>query len=199
MKRHVALLVALPFAAAAWLSAHCLAYMLVAPGGEEQMHLHAENGHVYFGYGPAFVAFGLTLTLVGLVLSVGEGMSRRPAARAPASLFALLPPVGFTVQEHLEHAIGSGTAPFDVITEPVFLAGLALQLPFAFGAWILTRAVQRFGYGLGRGLARELGVVRPAPFAPPSLVRLPSSATLISPSVLALGRGQRAPPAISSL
>ena len=114
-ERSVAWLVALPLAAAAWLSAHCLAYLLVPPAPEghaglhgEHMGLHAESGHAYLGYTPALLAFGLTLAVVGFGLCIRQGLRGGRVPRPPVRLFALLPPVGFTVQEHLEQAIGSG-------------------------------------------------------------------------------------------
>jgi hypothetical protein len=202
MGRSAAWLVALPFAAAAWLSAHCLAYVLVPPAAEEHMGLHgehmglhAESGHAYFGYTPALVAFGLTLMVVGFGLCVGEGLRGRRVPGPPMRLLVLPPPVGFVVQEHVEHAIGSGAVPLDLVTEPTFLVGLALQLPFVLVALLLARAVHELGYGLGRVFWRVLAIRRSVRLGCSSLLRrLPQPATLVTPSVLALGHGQRAPP-----
>jgi hypothetical protein len=118
--------------------------------------------------------------------------------RPPIPLFAVLPPIGFTVQEYVERLIGSGAVPYDLVVEPTFLVGLALQLPFSLAALLLTRALYALGFGVGRVLARRLALSRPLRFAPPSLLHLPAAAMLVTPSVLATGHGPRAPPAAGS-
>jgi len=198
VRRRVAWVIALPLAVASWLGAHCVAYLLVSPGAERHMGLHAEHGHAWLGYTPAIAIWGLALVVAGLVLCVGEGLrSRRPSC-PPVRLFALLPPLGFAVQEHLERLIASGSVPYDLVAEPAFLLGLALQLPFSLAALLLTRALYALGFGLGRVLARKLALRRTLRSAPPSLLHLPASAMLVSPSVLASGHGPRAPPAAAS-
>jgi hypothetical protein len=193
--RRIAWVVWLPLVVAPWLGVHCLAYALVPPGSHEYGHAHA-SGHAYLVYSaPILAACGLTLLLAGVILGVGEGLRARPRAHPPLRLFLLLPPLGFVVQEHLEPLIGTGAVPYDVVLEPTFLLGLALQLPFALAALLLTRALYAIGYGLGRAFARMLAVPCTAGSATCLLVRLPASATLVAPSVLALGHGQRAPPA----
>lgn len=198
-RRRAAWVISLPLAVASWLGAHCLAYWLVSPGAEQHMGVHAEHGHAWLGYTPAIVLWGLTFVLAGLLLCIGEGLRGRRPSRPPIRLFALLPPLGFTVQEHLERLIASGGIPYDLLVEPTFLVGLALQLPFALVALLLTRALYAVGFGLGRVMARKLALRRPLRHAPPSLLRLPASATLVTPSVLAVGHGPRAPPAAGYL
>jgi hypothetical protein len=96
----------------------------------EHMHHHADGGHAYMGSRPALLAAAVMMLAAGLVLGVGEGMHGGPTRpRTPALLFALLPPIGFVVQEHLEHLIASGSLPADLVAEPTFFAGLALELP----------------------------------------------------------------------
>jgi hypothetical protein len=160
------------------------------------MHHHAEGGHTYLGSTPVLIAALVTALAAGLVLCVGEGL-RGGTARLgpPALLFALLPPFGFVVQEHLEEVLRSGSISGDLIAEPTFLTGLALQLPFAAVALLLCRGLYALGYGLGRFLARRLAVpTRVRGLAPP-VHRRPARVALIPPSVLALGHGSRAPPA----
>jgi hypothetical protein len=190
----VAWVISLPLAVASWLGAHCLAYWLVAPGAEEHMGLHAEHGHAYLGYGPAIGLLGLAFLLVGLVLCVGEGLRRGRRSRPPVRLFALLPPVGFAVQEHFESLIASGSVPPDLVLESTFLVGLALQLPFALVALVVASTLHAVGFGLGAVLACLVAIGRPVGSRAPLPVGLPPSALLIPPSVLALGHGQRAPP-----
>jgi hypothetical protein len=195
MRRRAAWLIPLPLAVSSWLGAHCMAYWLVSPAGEHHhMGLHAESGHAYLGYTPALVAWGLALVVAGLLLCVGQGLRGCRPSRPPVRLFVLLPPLGFVLQEHLERLVGSGAIPYDLMLEPTFLVGLALQLPFALAGLLLAHALRALGFGLGRVLARQLALGRPMREAAPALVRLPALATLIAPSVLDLGHGPRAPP-----
>jgi hypothetical protein len=194
--RRAAWLVALPVAAVSWLNAHCLAYVLVPPAASEHMHHHAEGGHAYFGSTPALIAALVTVLATGLVLCVGEGLRGRSRGLGPpALLFALLPPLGFTAHAHMEDLIRSGSLSADLIVEPTFLAGLALQLPFAVAALLVCRGLYALGYGLGRLLAAGLAVGTRVEAPTPSTHRRPVSVTLIRPSVLAQGHGSRAPPA----
>ena len=159
------------------------------------MHHHAETGHTYIASTPVLIAALVTVLAAGLALCVGEGIRGRIGGfGAPALLFGLLPPLGFIVQEHVEELVRSGSLSGGLITEPTFLAGLALQLPFAVAALLLCRALYALGYGLGRFLAGRLAVATRIRTLAPSVQRRPASATLIPPSVLALGHGSRAPP-----
>jgi hypothetical protein len=197
-RRTAAWVIALPLAVASWLGAHCLAYSLVSPGAEQHMGMHAEHGHAWLGYTPALAVWGLALVVAGVVLCVGEGLRGRRPTRPPVQLFALLPTAGFVVQEHAERLIASGSIPPDLLVEPTFVLGLALQLPFAVAALLVTRALYALSFGLGRAMACSTPAVGwPLRHGPPSLSLRPASATLVSPSVLALGHGQRAPPATS--
>jgi hypothetical protein len=193
--RRAAWMIALPLAAASWLGAHCLAYWLAAPGGEHQMGVHAENGHAYLGYTPAIFIWGGALLAVGLVLCVRLGLRDVRPSPPPLSLFALLPPMGFTAQEHVERLIGTGSLPPDIVFEPTFLVGLALQLPLTLAALLLAHALHGAGFAFGRMLAPGLALVRAGAVAPAALQHLPAAATPVTPSVLALGHGPRAPPA----
>jgi hypothetical protein len=176
-------------------NAHCLAFVLVPPAGGEHMHHHAEGGHTYFGSTPVLIAALVTVLAAGLVLCVAEGVRGTARLSPPAVLFALLPPLGFVVQEHLEDLIRSGSLSSALITEPTFLAGFALQLPFAVAALLLCRCLYTLGYGLGRLLARRVAVPTRVHGLAPPVHRRPARVTLIPPSVLALGHGSRAPPA----
>jgi hypothetical protein len=195
-QRRAAWLVALPVATASWLNAHCLAFVLVPPEASEHMHHHAEGSHTYFASTPVLIAALVTVLAAGLVLCVGEGLRGRAAPLAPPALvFAVLPPLGFIVQEHVEELVRSASISGALITEPTFLTGLALQLPFGVAALLLCRGLYALGYSLGRFLGRRLTVARQLHGLSPSLQRRPADVALIPPSVLALGHGSRAPPA----
>jgi hypothetical protein len=194
-RRQAVWAIALPFAVASWLGAHCMAYWLVAPGAEGHMAVHAEHGHAWLGYTPALAVWGMTLVVAGVVLCAGEGLRGGRPSRPPVRLFAILPPVAFVIQEHLERFLGSGSVPYDLLVEPTFLVGLALQLPFAVAALLLTRALYSLGVGFGHLLATRFNLGRAVRHGPPALVQLPTSPTLVAPPLLALGHGQRAPPA----
>lgn len=160
------------------------------------MHHHADGGHTYFGSTPVLIAALVTVLAAGVVLCVGEGLrggTARPGP--PVVLFALLPPLGFVVQEHVEELVRSGSITGDLVMEPTFLTGLALQLPFAVAALLLCRGLYALGYGVGRFLASRLAVATRVHNLAPLVHRRPTSVTLIPPSVLALGHGSRAPPA----
>jgi hypothetical protein len=189
-------LLSLPLVVASWLGAHCFAYWLVSPGGERHMGLHADHGHAYLGYTPALVVWGFALVLAGLVLCVGEGLRGRRPLQPPLRLFALLPPAGFALQEHLERLVATGGIPHDLVTEPTFLVGLALQLPFALVGLLVAYGLCALGFGFGRAAARELAVSGPISVTPPSVLGCRAAAALIPPSVLATGHGPRAPPAL---
>lgn len=194
-QRRVAWLVALPVATASWLNAHCLAYVLVPPAASEHMHHHAEGGHAYIGSAPILIAALVTVLAAGLVLCAGEGLRGRTGGLGPpALLFALLPPLGFVSQELIEDLVRSGSLSAGLFTEPTFLAGFALQLPFAVAALLLCRGLYALGYRLGRLLAAGLAVTTRASGPAPATHRRPVSVTLIPPSVLAQGHGSRAPP-----
>jgi hypothetical protein len=195
MRHRAAWLIPLPLAVASWLGAHSLAYWLVSPGGTGHMGLHTVSGHGYLGYAPALAVWGLALVLAGLVLCVGDGLRGRRPSAPPVPVFVLLPAVGFAVQEHLERLIGTGGIPNDLVVEPTFLVGLALQLPFALAALLVAHALSALGFGIGRALARQLTFRRQVSGVPPSPLRLPASVALVTSSVLALGHGPRAPPA----
>src|SRR3990172_8727238 len=71
---------------------------------------------------------------------LGAGPPAR-RGRAPAAWpFAAVALGGFAVQEHLERLVHTGEPPL-LVTWPVFLLGLALQLPFALAAYLVARAL----------------------------------------------------------
>lgn len=192
-------LIPLPLAVASWLGAHCIAYFLVSPDGAGHMGLHHDSGHAYLGYTPAIAVWGLALLVTGLLLCVGDGLKGRRPSRPPIRLFIVLPPLGFAVQEHLERLIGTGGIPSELMLEPTFVVGIALQLPFALAALLVAHALNTIGFEIGRVLASRLAFARQVPGAPLSRLRLPDCPAFLATPVLAPGHGPRAPPAVRGL
>jgi len=82
--------------------------------------------------------------------------------------------------------------------EPTFMAGLALQLPIAMGALLLSRAIYTIGYRLGRLLAAALPAARPVGRSGAKRAHRVPLARVPVLAVLAPGRGPRAPPALAA-
>lgn len=127
MRRVLIWVLTLALTAAGVLVAHAVAYRLTGTG--------SEGVHAYLAHAPQLVAVLVTLTLGALAFT-----SRAPGMRAwPFPALAL---TGFAAQEHLERLLHTGELPW-LLTRPVFLVGLALQLPVALGAWLLARRLLR--------------------------------------------------------
>ena len=123
MGRTRAWLVVSPVIAAGVLVAHALAYRLTSTP--------TDPFHEYLAHAPQVL---LLLALSGLALA-GFG-PRRDAP--PAWVFPLVGIATFVAQEHVEHIVHGGGV-LILVTTPVFLAGLALQIPVALVAWVLAR------------------------------------------------------------
>ena len=165
MRRSLLAVVALPVVASGTFAAHAAAYRLLgAP---------SEGVHGYLAHVPQLLAL---LTLPALLAAAVAGRSRTPKAWP----FAVAALSTFVLQEHLERLAHTGHVPF-LLDRPVFLLGLALQLPFALVAWLGARWLLRVAQGPGaRGLPRVPGLLLPLPepsgIAPrPSAVRSPAS------------------------
>jgi hypothetical protein len=160
-------LVSLPFMAAGCLAAHSLAYHLVPMPAER---------HGYLAFAP------LILGVLGAVAVVG--VCRRGRSPSPFA-FAALPPLAFVVQEHAERLEL-------VVTEPAFLVGLLLQLPFALAALVAARAFLGLADLVCEALAcRPTALRAPVLLAPAELVDGPR----LSP--LAFACSSRAPPPVA--
>ena len=192
-RRRVAWLLSLALMAVGGVVAHMLAYRLAMPDDAMRGHALAHTGHAQGGmaHWQLCVAVCGSVALVGLFASLVDRVRGAGPLRVPLWIFALVPPVGFAVQEHLERLVsGSALAQLTVV-EPVFLIGVVLQLPFAFLAYLAARALLALAVAL-------VGTLRA-----PRRARLVSHELLLAPtlerrapraSVLARGYGQRAPP-----
>ena len=113
------------------------------------------------------LALGATATALSLVVSAADAARGRSQRALPAWAFALLPLVGFTLQEHLERWLASGVLPWHEFAAPTFLPGLALQLPFGLLAYLAARLLLRAAEDAGRVLrlcgARPAAVGRARP------------------------------------
>lgn len=163
-------------ALAGCLAAHFAAYAAATPTA------HAHAAHGYLAHLPLLAGAALAVVLAAALRQAVRG---RSDARPSPWLFALLPPLAFALQEHVER-LPHATL---VVTEPTFVVGLALQLPFAALAWLLARAILRAADALGGLLAPPARARRrtPLPLAPPALP-LPLA-------VQVTGSSQRGPPA----
>ncbi len=175
--------------AAGSLAAHCLAYGIVEPDPHRRADVLAATGHGYLAHAPLALAAGIALLLAALT---GHAVRAFRGGSSPRLTWpvALVPLLGFALQEHLERLV-SGDLPLAAALEPTFLVGLALQLPFALAALLVARALAGAAEAVGRTLAtapralalRPLGVAIGVDAPSP---RLPA---------LALRRAGRAPPA----
>jgi hypothetical protein len=150
--RVLAWTITLPLTAAGVVCAHSVAYTTL----EEPLG----GTHAYLEHAPQLLAVLVTVALAALVFET------RGATR-PAWPFAAFALAAFSAQEHAERLVHTGDLPW-LATRPVFLLGLALQVPFALAAWLAARA-----------LLRARATSRPRPPALPALVfSLPTVAPL---------------------
>ncbi|HTZ04839.1 MAG TPA: hypothetical protein VMB53_03695 [Gaiellaceae bacterium] len=192
MRRCLAWLVAVPLMLAGSEAAHVLAYRVAYPALPVRLHALLATGHGYWRWLP--LAFGVAAAVVALSLAVtaADAARGRRSRGLPAWAFALLPPVAWVVQEHLELWIHAGVFPWHEFARPTFLPGLALQLPFALLAYLAARLLLRVAEDAGRAVARLAPPRARAvvPSGPPSHLE-PS---LPRVTLIACGLAKRGPP-----
>src|SRR5207247_6424187 len=103
--------------------------------------------------------------------------------------FVLLPALAFAGQEHLERLVHTGRVPWNVALDPVFVIGLALQLPFGLAAYVLGRFALMVSEKVGRALPARRPRLRP-----PRLIRVCAPQARIRIVPLARSAASRAPP-----
>jgi hypothetical protein len=165
-------LLSLPLALAGCLTAHGLAYRIVEPDAHERAHLLASSGHGYLADLRLLAAVGVALVLAGFVRQAALA-ARGIEVGGPPWAVALVPPLAFLVQEHLERMLHDGAFPLDALAQPSFLVGLALQVPFALLALAVAALLTRTAVALGRLLAHPPRVCAfvtagSVPHAPPA-------------------------------
>jgi hypothetical protein len=183
----------LPLAVVGSQVGHAFAYRLITPNAVEREHDLAATGHAYLAYLPAALAVCGVLVVVALAVELAHVLADRRRARPAALPFAILAPAIFVCQEHLERLLHDGVFPWDAATQPTFVVGLLLQLPFALAAYLLARLLLGVVRSLGRLFstvprARVLRAAQSRPRARLDVPRVPA---------LALGYGSRGPPASS--
>jgi hypothetical protein len=171
---------------AGWVAAHGLSYTLLVPHADRG-ELLAQTGHGYFRPSDLLVLCAIIATAGLVVVLVGGSALKLPKPK----LLALLPPIGFVVQEHVERMVPNGAFPAHLVTEPPFLLGLILQVPFALLALacavLLVSAANRLGRALrAPARATPLETWRRTVLSP--FLNLPRRAAL------AAGCSERGPP-----
>lgn len=116
---------------------HLGAFVMVAPDAHHRAELLAATGHGSWTLAVAVALASLVMAFGGVALRI----ARRDADAPPRLLgcwlrLALLQMVGFAGLEFAERALVHG-APWEVVTEPVFGLGLALQVVAAAIAAVL--------------------------------------------------------------
>jgi hypothetical protein len=190
MRQHgLAWLLALPLVTAGSLASHTLAYRIAEPAPVARADLLQATGHGYMAAAPFFLAVGIAFVAAGL-LSIAARSRGGAATPPPAWPLALIAPLGFALQEHLERLVATGSFPVELVAQPVFLIGLALQLPFALVGVLTARWLSRAAEAVGRAIAASPPALPRPAVAAASLV----DALLPRRPALATGWGVRGPP-----
>jgi hypothetical protein len=178
-------LLSLPLSAAGMLLAHQFAWEL---GGHE----HAgEAAHGYLQYGAIFAALGVATLIVAATTQLVRGVSGAGIADTPpARVFAIVPIIGFLLQEHLEHIVAERELEVTFFLSAPFLLGLALQLPFALAALLVARLI----LGLVKHIVRAVGSLGTVPGLASLRVLVPLGPELAPRRALATHSAGRAPP-----
>jgi len=195
MRPFRAALLCAPLIAAGSLAGHALAYRLAYPDEHTREFAYEHSGHAYLKLAPYVFALCLALVLAAVFARALRAAAGRARGRVLLWPFIVLPLLLFTVQEHAERFVSTGSFPVGAMLEKTCVVGLALQLPLGLMAYAVARALVRLSDELGQILAARPRVqfTRSAPLvrAAPTLVELPRI------PVLALHRAGRAPPALS--
>jgi len=149
MRRLLAWLVCVPIIAAGTQFAHAVAYGVVEPDGSARAELLHQSGHGYLSALSLLLGIGWGVVVLGFAMLALDAARGGRAARPSALPFAVLGPIVFAFQEHIERLLHDGTFPVSAALEPTFLVGIALQVPFALAALLVARMVLRAADRLG--------------------------------------------------
>jgi hypothetical protein len=154
VRRVLTWLLLVPLALLGSEAAHTVDYWLVEQDPGQRATLLAQTGHGYLDLLPAAIATCWAVVLLALLGWALEGGRGRRAPVLPFAPFALLPPIAFAGRELIERATYGELQP-SVVLEPVFLVGLAVQIPFAVVAFLAGRALLHAASSLGARLSRR--------------------------------------------
>jgi hypothetical protein len=195
MRRSLAWLVAVPLMLAGSQVAHVLAYRIVYPQASVRFRDLVATGHGYMSTLPIALGVAGAVVLLSLAATVADAARGRGVRPLPAWAFALLPVVGFGVQEYLERWLTWGFFPWSAGLQPTFMIGIALQLPFGALAYLAARFLLRSAKRLGGRLARvsppRLRLAHPVALVPVAQPLPPLS------SLLSRRLGRRGPPLLA--
>jgi hypothetical protein len=144
--------------------AHVFAYRWVYPNAHVRLSELVATGHGYMGspsYAPMLLGFVFAAELVAAGCVLVSALRRSRQRAVPAWAFALLPMLGFTLQEFIERWLSGSPFPWWMVLQPTYRVGLLLQLPFALVAYVVARLLLRAADRVGRILRGA--IARPAP------------------------------------
>ncbi len=152
-RRMAAWLLSFPLMVAGSQVAHALAYRFVYPNAHVRLSELLSTGHSYMGspaYAPMLLGFVFAAELVGLGWALAGSVRGGPRKPVPAWAFALLPMVGFALQELLERWLSGASFPWWMVLQPTFRVGLLFQLPCALAVYVLARLLLRVADRVGK-------------------------------------------------
>jgi hypothetical protein len=197
MKRSLLWLVAVPLVVSGSQVAHVLAYRMAYRDVPVRVRVLLLSGHGYMELMPLAIGVAAAVAVLSLAVAVADVAQGRAIRALPAWAFAVLPMLGFALQEHLERLLHTGSFPTNEILAPTFLPGLLLQLPFGLLAYLAARLLLRGAASLGRAVAAGRSLGRALGW--PAVAR-PTAAYDRHPrrSVLASACSERGPPLVAS-
>jgi len=133
--------VAAPIAVMGSLLAHQVDYAIQAPSSVARAALLASTGHGYLRHLPMILSACLAAAVAGAVMETLATRNRGGRHDVAAWPMAMAAPLAFAIQEHLERLVHDGAFPVHLVTQPTFLMGAALQIPFALLAWGVARTI----------------------------------------------------------
>ena len=191
MRRRLPWLLALPLMAAGSFAAHSLSYVFVSARAVEGAGETSKRGSAgSAGYLVLFLGMLAATVVVATAARLLLDRRRQRCSEVSPSLFFVLPPLAFALQELAERLLHAEAVPFQAVLEPRLLLGLLLQVPFGLLALLLSRALQRVVERLVRALT---GARRPR-LATTARWSLRQAWDLPRIPALALGYQQRGPP-----
>lgn len=149
----LAWLLVLPLVALSTQLAHSIAYRIVEPNALERARHLQETGHPSIQLVPllAVITFVLAVATGGALAY--EQARGRAVARITLWAFAVIPLVGYGLQEIVERLATAHGDLSAIISQPTLAIGLALQIPAAIAAYALARLILRAARQLGSFLA----------------------------------------------